>query len=472
MSYKTLILIDNSNELTSLNKEIAKECVKYFVRNAGEDNKVAIAVTGTTAEYLTEFDDSLNTHLKTIDSIEFTDSNAPGVDVLMDVILDWKKGDLAKRDILYISGRNIGIMGDYSEEELLFEINNKQYPIYTIACSQDENDGVIKGLGVLSRISGGDSISTADIGSDASIEKQICKKIMASMEEYRTAEEERFAGLEEDVATGNEEVSGQKSSDIRKSSTSEEMNDESDGKLENGELENGELVNGELVNGELENEELTDEELTTIELTDDQVIYEYSEGSAEDINPTVLFYPGLIILIFIALVLIRTLLKKQKEKRADEKYKKSVSDNAKRDDISEYPLPFSDAGITTETTLLNSYSMEDDTGTRLLYQTKEGMEITLEDRADPTKYFRARVRDTIVIGRNDKLCDIAVTYDDSISSRHCELFLRDNRLYCRDLGSSNGTMVNQQKVYQEIEVESGDILRIGRLTFFIQIVGD
>ena len=45
-------------------------------------------------------------------------------------------------------------------------------------------------------------------------------------------------------------------------------------------------------------------------------------------------------------------------------------------------------------------------------------------------------------------------------------------VYCRDLGSSNGTMVNQQKVYQEIRIESGDILRIGRLSFFVQVLGD
>ena len=33
-------------------------------------------------------------------------------------------------------------------------------------------------------------------------------------------------------------------------------------------------------------------------------------------------------------------------------------------------------------------------------------------------------------------------------------------------------MINQQKVYQEVKIESGDILRIGRLSFFVQVVGD
>jgi len=452
MSYKTLILIDNSNELTSYNKELVKRTAEYFVRNTDNDNKVAIAVTGVKAEYLTDYDDSLNTNLKTIEGLEFTDSNAPGVDVLMDVILDWRKGDLAKRDILYISGRSIAVMGDYSEEELLFEINNKQYPIYTIACEQDENIGAIKSLGVVSRISGGCGISTSDAGSDAAVEKQLCEIIMTSMEEYRTAEEERFAESEAEYERTMSDNS--ESYEVYKG-TSQDSNDVFN------DMDSDALL-----------KELNEYDFEATEsLSDEQVIYEYSDGKTESVNLNMVIIPTIILFVVVLAVLLRTFIKKHNNKKSDARFMKTISGN-KKDDSNDYPLPFSESGD-GNTVLLNTRISEDNnTGTRLLYQTKEGMEITLEDRADPTKYFRACVRDTIVIGRNDKLCDVAITYDDSISSRHCELFSRDNRLYCRDLGSSNGTMVNQQKVYQEIEVESGDILRIGRLTFFIQIVGD
>lgn len=456
MSYKTLILIDNSNELTSYNKEIVKTTAEYFIRNAGENNKVAIAVTGVKAEYLTDYDDSLNTHLKTIEGIEFTDTNAPGVDVLMDVILDWRKGDLAKRDILYISGRNIAIMGDYSEEELLFEINNKQYPIYTIACEQNENIGTVKSLGVVSRISGGYGISTGDAVSDAAVERQLCEMIMSAMEEYRTAEEEKFAQAESDYENDSAYDEKIQETDLRTDSDLEStVSDENQG------------VDSEALLDELE-EEFSD---TADDLSDEQVIYEYGNSNTLSGSLGIIIYPVCILIAVILIIVIRNFIKKQRDKKADVRFMKSVSNASQKEISGDFPIPFSehDDG---NTVLLNTHLGDDnDTGTRLLYQTKEGLEITLEDRADPTKYFRACVRDTIVIGRNDKLCDVAIKYDDSISSRHCELFSRDNRLYCRDLGSSNGTMVNQQKVYQEIEVESGDILRIGRLTFFIQIVG-
>ena len=103
MSYKTLIIIDNTSELTTLNREIIKETIKCFIRDNDREDKVAIAVTGEKAEYLTDYEDSLNTQLKAVDNIEFKDVNASGADVIMEVILSWKESDVAYRDILYVS---------------------------------------------------------------------------------------------------------------------------------------------------------------------------------------------------------------------------------------------------------------------------------------------------------------------------------------------------------------------------------
>ena len=55
-----------------------------------------------------------------------------------------------------------------------------------------------------------------------------------------------------------------------------------------------------------------------------------------------------------------------------------------------------------------------------------------------------------------------------VSRRHCELNLEKGRLKIRDLGSSNGTYVNGQRVDQA-EVNPGDKIRIGPVTFAVQI---
>ena len=55
-----------------------------------------------------------------------------------------------------------------------------------------------------------------------------------------------------------------------------------------------------------------------------------------------------------------------------------------------------------------------------------------------------------------------------VSRRHCELNLEKGRLKLRDLGSRNGTYINDQRVDQA-DVNPGDKIQIGPVTFAVQI---
>jgi len=50
-----------------------------------------------------------------------------------------------------------------------------------------------------------------------------------------------------------------------------------------------------------------------------------------------------------------------------------------------------------------------------------------------------------VVGRSTRLCDLAVDHG-SVSKLHCILVKTDGLIYMRDLGSTNGTRVNGQRV--------------------------
>ena len=442
MSYKTLIIIDNTSELTTLNREIIKETIKCFIRDNDREDKVAIAVTGEKAEYLTDYEDSLNTQLKAVDNIEFKDVNASGADVIMEVILSWKESDVACRDILYVSCTDVSLGSDYSKEELFFEISDKQYPIYSLACAQNENTAFIKGIGSLSRISGGTSVSTEDAKSDAEVEKQLSEMLHKAINEKRKYEQEE---LEKEIEEETNEAEEDEDEEIYEAVKEDEETYEVD----------------EEVYSEEANEQ-PDEETA--------VIYDMSEELNNTGEVNMIILPVIVIAFVMIVFAVSIYLSRKKKERDEENSFNEIKGKIKSEKKRE---PF-ESVFETETVVLSQNDNDDDsdTGTRLLFQTKEGIDITLEDRADPTKYFRACVRDAICIGRSDKLCDIPITYDDSVSSRHCEIYQRDSVLYCRDLGSSNGTMINQQKVYQEVKIESGDILRIGRLSFFVQVVGD
>jgi pSer/pThr/pTyr-binding forkhead associated (FHA) protein len=54
-------------------------------------------------------------------------------------------------------------------------------------------------------------------------------------------------------------------------------------------------------------------------------------------------------------------------------------------------------------------------------------------------------RDITVVGRDQELCDLVIDKT-SISKLHCVVVRTDGLLFIRDLGSTNGTKVNGQRV--------------------------
>ncbi|HPF39158.1 MAG TPA: FHA domain-containing protein [Phycisphaerae bacterium] len=75
---------------------------------------------------------------------------------------------------------------------------------------------------------------------------------------------------------------------------------------------------------------------------------------------------------------------------------------------------------------------------------------------------------TTVIGRKTD-ADLRVPLAD-ISRSHCELTLQNGHVQVRDLDSSNGTFVNGEQVTEKL-VEAGDLIRLGPITFTVQIDG-
>lgn len=73
-----------------------------------------------------------------------------------------------------------------------------------------------------------------------------------------------------------------------------------------------------------------------------------------------------------------------------------------------------------------------------------------------------------VIGRTTE-ADIQIPVSD-VSRRHCQIAISANKVMVKDLGSSNGTFVNNQKI-AETALRPGDRLTVGPFTFVVQIDG-
>ncbi len=74
-----------------------------------------------------------------------------------------------------------------------------------------------------------------------------------------------------------------------------------------------------------------------------------------------------------------------------------------------------------------------------------------------------------VLGRGSE-CDLRIPIE-SCSRQHCEVRLENDRVFVKDLDSSNGTYINNEKI-AEAEVEPGDALTIGPVVIRFRINGD
>ncbi len=73
-----------------------------------------------------------------------------------------------------------------------------------------------------------------------------------------------------------------------------------------------------------------------------------------------------------------------------------------------------------------------------------------------------------IIGRKPE-ADIRIPLGE-VSRAHCEIRLNGSKVVVRDLGSSNGTYVNNERV-KESPLKAGDTVRVGPVQFTVQIDG-
>jgi pSer/pThr/pTyr-binding forkhead associated (FHA) protein len=76
-------------------------------------------------------------------------------------------------------------------------------------------------------------------------------------------------------------------------------------------------------------------------------------------------------------------------------------------------------------------------------------------------------KDEFLIGRGAD-CDLRLR-SSSISRHHCLLRLRGGTAVILDLGSSNGTFVNDHRVRSQAELHSGDEIRVGTYHFVLAL---
>ena len=76
------------------------------------------------------------------------------------------------------------------------------------------------------------------------------------------------------------------------------------------------------------------------------------------------------------------------------------------------------------------------------------------------KPITTKLRDSAEIGRGDR-CAIRLQ-DTYVSQVHARLYPKDGAWYVEDLGSTNGTLLNDRRVDVPLEVHAGDVVKVGK----------
>jgi pSer/pThr/pTyr-binding forkhead associated (FHA) protein len=89
-------------------------------------------------------------------------------------------------------------------------------------------------------------------------------------------------------------------------------------------------------------------------------------------------------------------------------------------------------------------------------------------RADGQRRSFSVTRDITVIGRRED-CDLRIPLGD-VSRKHCRVLMDGDVIRVEDLGSSNGTFRNGERI-QQAELGAGDTLQVGPVVFCVQVDG-
>ncbi|MBR4574122.1 MAG: FHA domain-containing protein [Lachnospiraceae bacterium] len=434
---QTLVLVDNDLTVSEVNQKLVKNTLKYMFYHAPEGRTFCLDTYEHDIEGDETFTSEINDLVCTADKVEFTAKDSNLSDTLTEVITRWKESDFACRDIVVFTDGLEGDAQNHEKEELYYLLENSEYPVYIVFANQEDNEGARKGLSAVAVTSGGKLVDTEFEGSDGAVDKKITEKIFSAMDEYGRVHWARYEEDEEEVPEDTA-VSG--------------SGEEADSKpYEEADSKPYEEVVSETYEGTL--------------ATDPRVVYEYKkEEELFGGGKTLMMSAVLIAAGLLAGVLGGFVIMKRRRAHVRKDYVPAATDEEELFD--DYDLlgirtGQLDADDTSSTVLLSD---DYDRPTRLLGQ--EGLLVTLTDRTDPERQYRIVLKGSMSIGRSR--CDVIITGDDALSKRHCELYEEDNKVFVRDLSSSNGTRVNGKNVTSE-RLSDGDELTIGSRTYSVKM---
>lgn len=416
MEFETLILIDNSLSIPRDMRGRTADFLEAFLEAKAPNEKIAVGVFSRNITYLTDFTSDASALKGAVASVSYQNQDTYITDMLYELLRDDYLGsgrDVYRRIVIIADGVDDDSLG-YTVDELRLLIKEDPYPIYTIGCRTGSNDTELENLFSLSRQSQAEYFlmdSAEDIATITETlgrDREIVRFVVTPPDDL----------LDGSIKSVKINFSGQ--------SVSREMRmpqQEMAAVIQTSEPET--VVEESTV---VESGEPAEEETAAM---DEEAVRRAAAGKFILLVIVVWIF---IIAAFITWIAVLRSKKKRKQELADAQDLMALRRQELRD------------------------ALPGRTG------------IVLTDVHRPEKSFQAVLDPEAVVGRSGGDCRIVLDYDKSISGKHCVIYIKENKVMVRDLGSTNGTYVNGNRVTGQTGLKQGDILVLGQLEMKVGIM--
>lgn len=427
---KTLVMIDNSLSISSGDREKIAEFLQNLISDRMNNEEICIATFSEEINALTDYTSDYTVLKKAVDGIVYQNQETYLTDVLYDLISTeyvQNNEDVFRRIVVVSDGVDNKSLG-YTKNELTMLLKDNQIPIYTIGCTNSNNNDELENMFALSRTSLAAYF--------------LLDEIKDTLEIIDTLNQDR-AMIKLTITPSVEMLDGSKKS-IKITLY--------DGTVLTTEVTMPQQIYVSQPVG-ISYEEVAEEEET-------EGVSETEESTANYFILIVLVVTVVmaVAIVFVILLVIR---KKKSCKIELERNNENVLHEQNKNGY----------GLNEKTEMVGFYDERDegDSSTVIILEQGITYQVILTDMSSPAKSFQVPLNKVIVIGRKKGLCDIALDYEKSVSGKHCEISVREGRFFVKDLQSSNGTYLNGSKVLTESEIFSGNILKLGRLEMYFEV---
>jgi len=429
-----LLMADVSKSMGTSGRDNSKKLFNDMVKKASDKDKIALLTFGNSEKVVQDFisdkatlTNQINTLKTNEDNTDLYRSLTKGLNMLTN------KPELpTKRVIILISDGQESNDQGITKDEVLVRLSQNHIPVFSVAFKSSNNNSIkesMKVLGSFARLSNGQDFILGD-GSKTSdditqnIINRINKGFVASFDISNVKMDGQSSNLNLNIKL-NENTSM--------------------------------IVNQNVV-------------LPVVADT----VKQTSPVTKTATHKTIPFYnnkyilSGIALVLVLLVVLIVIFIKKRKNNSANDK---RLEENEANENIVEPVfLPQGDGnmdagktvGMDTSTNMDNSIN---GIALQTLPSSNRGVKIHLVKigKKDNDSFRELTLTNSIIIGRDSTKAKLVFKNDELLSGRHCELSLKEGRIFICDLNSTNGTYVNGVPISGSFRLHNDDIILLGSM---------